>query len=194
MMMKCCIQQRGTVLMLLVPPGKRNEQWEPTFHHVDPQDADCPMLHFTSYYNTFGFSSQKADAWLWPKIVQRGDVETISWSRVTPVDSFVAFTISMAGIAGVPPWCLRRITGHSFRSGGCTDLLAAGAPEDFVQMQGRWSSTAYKVYIRHSFEYGGAVSARLAELLRHSWSPQDSKTQRLIASAVRRNPQRVCTD
>ena len=194
MMMKCCVQQRGSVLMLLVPPGKRNAKWEPTFHHVNPLDKECPVLHFLNYYNTFGFKTKKSDVLLWPIIVKNGDREKISWNRQTPVKDFVTFTIKMARIAGVPDWCLRRITGHSFRSGGCTDLLAAGAPEDFVQMQGRWSSTAYKIYIRHSFEYGGAVSARLSQLLRHSWSPQDSKTKRLIASAILRNPQRACTD
>ncbi|KIJ53918.1 hypothetical protein M422DRAFT_24925 [Sphaerobolus stellatus SS14] len=43
---------------------------------------------------------------------------------------------------------LPRITGHSFRIGGTTELLLAGVPTDVVKALGRWSSDTFLVYWR----------------------------------------------
>jgi site-specific recombinase XerD len=42
----------------------------------------------------------------------------------------------------------RLFAGHSFRIGGATALARAGAPAHIIQRMGRWSSDAYKTYIR----------------------------------------------
>lgn len=42
-----------------------------------------------------------------------------------------------------------RITGHSFRIGGTTELLQAGVSPAIVQVMGRWSSDAFLRYWRH---------------------------------------------
>ncbi|PPQ85790.1 hypothetical protein CVT24_002428 [Panaeolus cyanescens] len=42
-----------------------------------------------------------------------------------------------------------RITGHSFRIGGTSKLLASGIPPDVVKTMGRWSSDAFLRYWRH---------------------------------------------
>jgi hypothetical protein len=47
------------------------------------------------------------------------------------------------GAAGYP-----RITGHSFRIGGTTELLLAGVAPDVVKTMGRWSSSAFLRYWR----------------------------------------------
>ncbi|TFK16572.1 hypothetical protein FA15DRAFT_548136, partial [Coprinopsis marcescibilis] len=39
-----------------------------------------------------------------------------------------------------------RITGHSFRIGGTTELLLAGVPPDVVKAMGRWSSDSFLKY------------------------------------------------
>lgn len=60
---------------------------------------------------------------------------------------------------GCPPnhsWFLRRFrrffskekSGHSMRSGGASALARAGLPLDYIQDVGRWSSKAFKTYIR----------------------------------------------
>lgn len=41
-----------------------------------------------------------------------------------------------------------RITGHSFRIGGTTELLIAGTPPDVVRATGRWSSESFMRYWR----------------------------------------------
>ncbi|EIW75346.1 hypothetical protein CONPUDRAFT_159472 [Coniophora puteana RWD-64-598 SS2] len=40
------------------------------------------------------------------------------------------------------------IAGHSMRAGRATALAEAGVPPDRIQAAGRWSSEAFKVYIR----------------------------------------------
>lgn len=41
-----------------------------------------------------------------------------------------------------------RLTGHSFRIGGTTELLLQGRPPEVVQKQGRWKSSAFLLYWR----------------------------------------------
>ena len=45
--------------------------------------------------------------------------------------------------AGLSP-----LTGHSFRIGGCTELLLRGVSHEWVKIQGRWLSDAWMTYIR----------------------------------------------
>lgn len=62
-------------------------------------------------------------------------------------------------LGGVPPtrsWFLARFrryfevnkSGHSMRSGGATAFAQAGLPLDHIQDIGRWSSEAFKTYVR----------------------------------------------
>lgn len=39
-------------------------------------------------------------------------------------------------------------SGHSLRSGGATALGQAGMPMEFIQIAGRWSSEAFRIYVR----------------------------------------------
>ncbi|KIJ30935.1 hypothetical protein M422DRAFT_186511, partial [Sphaerobolus stellatus SS14] len=56
---------------------------------------------------------------------------------------------------------LPRITGHSFRIGGTTELLVAGVPPDVVKALGRWSSDAFLVYWRSLSELAPLYVANL---------------------------------
>ena len=42
----------------------------------------------------------------------------------------------------------KEIGGHSYRIGGCSALLAAGAPMLVIQAMGRWSSDCFLLYCR----------------------------------------------
>ena len=54
--------------------------------------------------------------------------------------------------------------GHSFRIGAATSAVAAGIPAHMIQTLGRWSSDAFKLYIRASRDSLAQVSATLASL------------------------------
>ena len=53
-------------------------------------------------------------------------------------------------------WFIRRLRlhfssdvgGHSMRAGGATALAEAGIPPELIQAIGRWSSEAFRIYIR----------------------------------------------
>jgi hypothetical protein len=43
----------------------------------------------------------------------------------------------------------KRFSGHSLRAGGATDLANNGVPHYLIQSIGRWSSDAFKIYLRN---------------------------------------------
>lgn len=51
--------------------------------------------------------------------------------------------------------------GHSFRRGGATALFNAGIPTETIQLQGRWRSDCYKIYLEHSPKTFFALSCAL---------------------------------
>ncbi|GLB45192.1 putative DNA breaking-rejoining enzyme [Lyophyllum shimeji] len=65
---------------------------------------------------------------------------------------------------------LARVSGHSFRIGGATELLLRGTPPDIVRVLGRWESQAFLLYWRKvetilpKFLSGALLSSRLAQL------------------------------
>jgi len=44
---------------------------------------------------------------------------------------------------------LQTVQGHSFRIGGATEHLRRGLSLDLLQIQGRWTSDSFKLYLRH---------------------------------------------
>ena len=56
----------------------------------------------------------------------------------------------------------KQYAGHSFRSGGATDLYRAGVTVDMLKKLGRWRSNAVWFYIRdHQSDYEDEVIAAL---------------------------------
>jgi hypothetical protein len=165
-MTKGCVQWGTDLLTLWVPPGKANADFEPSFHCLRDHKA-CAAKHFLMYWLALDFDNKPENCYLWPNIVNGN----VIWSSPSPVKAFVALTIFLLTLlpALFPAWYIKGITGHSWRCGGCTDLLAAGAPDSFVRVQGRWRSPCYHIYNRHSMAYGRLVSARLFDEMAPSW-------------------------
>lgn len=67
-----------------------------------------------------------------------------------------ALWLTSAGAVPTRSWFMNRLRtanlpnvgGHSMRAGGATFFAAAGWPDDRIQALGRWSSQAFKIYIR----------------------------------------------
>ena len=62
--------------------------------------------------------------------------------------------------AGVPQ--ASQYMSHSFRIGAATSAADAGIPSWLIKTMGRWSSEAYKVYIRTPLSTRLAVAAHLS--------------------------------
>ena len=71
------------------------------------------------------------------------------------LNSLLTMVLKVCGVNG-------DYTGHSFRIGAATTAARAGVPDHLIQMLGRWSSDAYKLYIRSPVSHIGAISSRLS--------------------------------
>ncbi|PPQ81779.1 hypothetical protein CVT24_005332 [Panaeolus cyanescens] len=60
------------------------------------------------------------------------------------------------------------ITGHSFRIGGTSKLLASGIPPDVVKTMGRWTSDSFLRYWRHIDRIAPALTPKRPRKLLHS--------------------------
>ena len=52
---------------------------------------------------------------------------------------------------------------HSFRIGGASRLCALGVPDATIQILGRWSSSAFKKYLRLSDQYVASLHGRMSQ-------------------------------
>jgi hypothetical protein len=180
-MTKACVQWRSDILILWVPPGKANADFEPTFHHLDSDgDLDGAAKLFLNYWILFDFDSRAENENLWPRVLN----EVIMWGQIAKVAAFVQLTKFLLQITQFPDTYISQVTGHSFRSGGCTDYLAAGAPDNFVRLQGRWRSDCYQIYRRHSLSYGRNSVQRVFASLRLSWQEAKYKQYCPLVSQI----------
>jgi len=121
-------------------------------------DAESPGYWMEHWLHRSGAAARPQTDLLWPLVRPDGVVD---WSKPAPAKAFVAETKRRARIAGMANEAIARITGHSFRAGGVTDLLLAGFSADFIMAQGRWRSAAYQVYFRMSQASLAGMSAKL---------------------------------
>ena len=75
---------------------------------------------------------------------------------------FVEAVREALGVAGLDP---RAYAGHSFRIGAATTARVCGLSDSTIQMLGRWSSSAYLVYIRTPREHLATFSAILSRAI-----------------------------
>ena len=73
-------------------------------------------------------------------------INAIDWSRPMTNLNVLADTHRCVCLAGMTEHMVRRLTGHSHHSGGCTDKVMAGVPGIWIKMQGRWKSDAFMTY------------------------------------------------
>jgi hypothetical protein len=66
---------------------------------------------------------------------------------------------------------------HSMRSGGATSLFCAeGFDGDAVRVLGRWSSSSYRLYLRHTDKMRRDASLAMARMATADWSKLDRKS------------------
>ena len=93
------------------------------------------------------------------------------------------------------------IGGHSYRIGGCSALLEAGASPLIIQAMGRWSSTCYLLYCRQGLSQKEEWSYRMLKGKESRSSPQKEfwkspthKTGRAMTEDVKRGLNQMMTD
>jgi hypothetical protein len=79
---------------------------------------------------------------LWPVIKDNQP----QWRRALPKKDFIALARELLAKAGYPAL---RYAGHSYRSGGATDLWESHRCRPLtIKLHGRWRSDCYFLYIR----------------------------------------------
>ena len=99
----------------------------------DNQTAYCPVQAFIEYEQEFGFITPKNAVF---RLEKSGDaISTKRFNRTlkTMFKPFVSYG---------------KISGHSFRSGISSLMGRAGFEDSEIQVLGRWSSDAYKKYVK----------------------------------------------
>ena len=122
----------------------------------------CPRaayLHYRGFLDLLGLAAHPDDA----LFVWRYDGSRRYPSYPMTSESFVAQVRSYIK-AAYPHKDVSKYAGHSFRRGGATALIAAGATAAMVQAHGRWSSEAYRLYfdVRNNEEARMAATQMLA--------------------------------
>jgi len=102
--------------------------------------------------------SQDPDAFLFP--ARPGSRASAPATRKRQFVSRVQDLLAAAGFVSA------EFSGHSFRSGGATDLWAAGVDPRSIQLQGRWRSDAFWLYVRDNpAEHASRVRAAFSSCL-----------------------------
>ena len=80
--------------------------------------------------------------------------------------TFVAMVRRVAAHTTLSQEDVPRITAHSFRAGGATDLAAGGATSEQIKAQGGWSTECYMVYVRMTRTHKRLMARHLGAALR----------------------------
>jgi hypothetical protein len=123
-----CLRDSLTLLIRSSKTVKPNQQEQVV--HVASQPRACPILAATAYICTKPQSQF---------FLVHGDASQVTY------DEFSNTFKKAAEIAGLPT---KNLTTHSFRIGGTTFYHSQGWDDAHLKNQGRWSTQAFKKYIR----------------------------------------------
>jgi hypothetical protein len=114
------------------------------------------------------------DVFLFPAIV----LGVFQWSRYASDKQFLNTLRAKAHAVGCPPALCARLQFHGFRSGGASDWFNFGQGRfsiiQFIMRQGRWNSTAFRIYIRLR---GSAVASVMNEVFADARRDAPENTQ-----------------
>lgn len=110
------------------------------------------------YWQVMGLANRPPAYPVWPTVNHLGH---INYNTFTTKQQFITRVRTLLGRVGYPA---HAYSGHSFRSGGATDLWASHKCRSLtIKLHGRWRSDAWKVYVRDNpFERAEEVAAALA--------------------------------
>lgn len=95
------------------------------------------------YWNVMQLDTRPPAYPLWPLVDKHGNIQ---WSTPTPKPTFISRARALLSVAGYPA---HRYSGHSYRSGGATDLWESHKCRPLtIKLHGRWRSDAWRLYVR----------------------------------------------
>lgn len=129
-----------TITIHLSKANKTGPAEQVTLSDYGPSSA---VAFLREYVRIMGIDNHPLTLPLWPKVHTSGAVDR---SQVIPKTEFIALLRTLLSEAGYPP---AKFSGHSFRSGGATDLWGSKCcrPQT-IKLFGRWRSEAFWLYVR----------------------------------------------
>jgi hypothetical protein len=104
--------------------------------------------YLRQYFEVLGLDRKAAGYPLWP--VFNRESGKFLWTNPLPKKTFIDMARVLLGRAGYPAL---RYAGHSYRSGGATDLWESQRCRPLtIKLHGRWKSDCYRLYIRDNPE------------------------------------------
>jgi hypothetical protein len=101
------------------------------------------VAYLREYFSTMRLDDKAPALPLWPLTEKNGEIK---WSVPLAKQEFIKRARILLAKAGYPSL---RYAGHSYRSGGTTDLWDSNRCRPLtIKLHGRWKSDAYRLYIR----------------------------------------------
>jgi integrase len=155
------------IATIYIHASKANKTGEAERVPIRPYGMISAAVVLRAYFNAMGFDSSCLDAPLFPALQPVIDdcwgVRYTASDVAVSKETFRALTreaISLIGLENPSDY-----SGHSYRSGGATDLWDGACRPRLIQLQGRWKSDAFKLYIRDNIDQRAAeVCAAFASL------------------------------
>ena len=139
-----------------------------------------------AHLERFGREPSEA-AFLFPEISETG----VNWNRYANDKGFIQTLRDKAKAVGCPQALCDRLHFHGFRSGGASDWFNYGhgryAIIQFIMRQGRWRSTAFRVYIRLRGRAVAQIMSEVFEAARREEVPGSQAARRSMALLAQLN-------
>ena len=112
-----------------------------------------------------------------------------NWDRWMDDTAFLRSLRDRGRACGLPAALCKRFQYHGFRSGGASDWFNYGhrtaAIIEFIQRQGRWNSTAFRIYIRLRGDTVAAIMDEVFAAAQADEEPSEDPAGSRGASVVR---------
>jgi integrase len=150
---KDVIWKEGLVY-LIIRDSKMNKGGPPEIVCLAGSGPHSAAGRLTEYWNHHHLHEADPESFLFPSVS----------SPYQPYDKnrfieWVRLSIAQCGLDS------SHYTGHSFRSGGATDLFNRRLPLRLIQLAGRWKSQAYLIYCRDHPKVGASAVAEAFQQL-----------------------------
>lgn len=128
---------------IIIHHSKANKDGPPECIIICDYGASSAVAYLREYFRIMGFDQAPPGRPLWPTVAASGAPQ---WHRSITKAEFVSTARRLLAKAGLPAM---RFAGHSYRSGGATDLWESSRCRPLtIKLHGRWRSDAYRLYIR----------------------------------------------
>lgn len=142
---------------IFIPESKTDPNSKGVFVHVASRtDPLCPVSALVNLASFLNPDSRADNIFVFATTRNKSPA-----NQPLSHNAFVKRIKKWIAAIGLDP---KEYSGHSLRRGGATALIRAGVSPELVQLQGRWRSDAYRLYVQRSSEQLLAITRAIPAL------------------------------